>query len=219
MYVLTGHVNFHSAWGVEIISALCSAIPSHIEQINPEMVIAVTDFFFLFLGRKNWIKVKWVVRLSALSQVLTPPPPNQPQADVKTVFLYVLHVLTFTWPYFPCIYIVVAAPFSFQGYCHLLPEPPHPPYSSIPYLQLPRGGCGWRTRRQQPNRADWICRKTGLNEFILLQLGWGGWDRRWGAKKVGEIKLTWFQPCSPLPDSSANILPLGWPRPPDKRFL
>lgn len=32
---------------------------------------------------------------------------------------------------------------------------------------------------------------------------------------VGVMKLTWFQPSSPLPDSNTSILPLGWPPPAD----
>lgn len=88
-------------------------------------------------------------------------------------------------------------------------------YCLSPYsqrcLSLPPtpGGLWLENKAAVAQKAKRIHRKTGLNEFMLSQ---SGEERR---RVWGGIKLTWFQPSSPLPDSNTSILPLGWPPPPD----
>ncbi len=111
-------------------------------------------------------------------------------------------VLTFPCP--PCFYLYHCwAPYSFQGYYHLLP------FASLTVLLKPPPtpwGLWLENKAAVAQKAKRIHRKTGLNEFMLSQSG---------EEEGGGIKLTWFQPSSPLPDSNTSILPLGWPLPPD----
>lgn len=86
----------------------------------------------------------------------------------------------------------------FQGYDHLLAFACFVSHKLVLY---PEARESWATL--PPKRAEQICRKTGLNEFML-------------SSSPGEIKLTWFQTLSPLSDSWRGILPLGWP--PDSTF-
>lgn len=100
--------------------------------------------------------------------------------------------------------------YSLKGYYHLLP------LASLTVLPKPPPaprGLWLENKAAVAQKAKRIHRKTGLNEFMLSNSGDEGrggcrWWWWWG----GGIKLTWFQPSSPLPDSSTSILPLGWPR-------
>lgn len=91
-----------------------------------------------------------------------------------------------------------------KGYYHLfllasltvLPKAPPSPW-----------GLWLENKAAVAQTAKRIHRKTGLNEFMLSKSG----DEKRGGCQWGGIKLTWFQPNSPLPDSSTSILPLGWP--------
>lgn len=93
---------------------------------------------------------------------------------------------------------------SLKGYYHLLP------LASLTVLPKPPPaprGLWLENKAAVAQKAKRIHRKTGLNEFMLSKSG----DERRGGCRWGGIKLTWFQPSSPLPDSSTSILPLGWP--------
>lgn len=130
--------------------------------------------------------------LSTRSRVLTPPAPtNHKRTRKKQVFLP-LHVLTFPWPSFPFIYIIVSAPDSFQGYYRLLAEPPYPqpptPQPPTPNSNSPGAAVVGGQGGGGPKGAERIRRKTGLNEFMLLQSGW--WAGAGGAGGAGGIELT-----------------------------
>ncbi len=103
--------------------------------------------------------------------------------------------MTLEQPFVSLIYIIVA---SFKDLIICLRSPVSVSHKLTLY---PEAQESWATL--VPKRAERICRKTGLNEFML-------------SFSPGEIKLTWFQPLSPLSDSWRSILPLGWP--PDITF-
>lgn len=75
-------------------------------------------------------------------------------------------------------------------------------FTSVSHKLLQYPEAGESGAALSPKFAKRICRKTGLNEFMLVF-------------SPGKINLTWFQPLSPLSDSWRSILPLGWP--PDTR--
>lgn len=103
--------------------------------------------------------------------------------------------MTLEQPFVCLIYIITA---SFKDMIICLRSPVSVSHKLALY---PEAQESWATLI--PKRAERICRKTGLNEFML-------------SFSPGEIKLTWFQPLSPLSDSWRSILPLGWP--PDSSF-
>lgn len=104
--------------------------------------------------------------------------------------------MTSAQPFVSFIYTIAA---SFKDMIICLRSPVSVSHKLAPY---PEAQESWATLTPQ-KRAERICRKTGLNEFML-------------SSSPGEIKLTWFQPLSPLSDSWRSILPLGWP--PDAAF-
>lgn len=109
-----------------------------------------------------------------------------------------------SWPLFGLqmyLYHCLAL-YSFKGYYHLLP------LASLTVLPKPPTaprGLWLENKAAVAQKAKRIHRKTGLNEFMLSKSG----DER--SMGVGVMKLTWFQPSSPLPDSNTSILPLDWP--------
>lgn len=97
---------------------------------------------------------------------------------------------------------------SFKGYYRLLPLAS---LSALPKPPPAPRGLWLENKAAVAQKAERIHRKTGLNEFMLSKSG----DERRVGGLGGVMKLTWFQPSSPLPDSNTSILPLGWPPPAD----
>lgn len=136
----------------------------------------------------------------------------------KAFFDFSVFFLTLSWPPVrhphAIVYVIVGLHTPFRDIiiyyllphfpCSLIPPTPNPPE--------PRGLWLENKAAVVAQKAERIYRKTGLNEFMHSQ---SGQERR---RKEGRIKLTWFQPSSPLCDSNTSILPLGWPPLPDSRF-